>query len=788
MSKDFKNFCVEKGITYHCTVPRTPQLNGVAERMNRTIIEKARAMLSGAGLDKSFWGEAVLTATFLINIIPTKALDSSKTPFEMWHIKKPQLKYLKVFGSTVYIHNKTAKDKFDPKSVKAVLVGYGPNGYKVWEAETGKFHLVRDVIVDEINFLVSRPRGGGIQNELAGKTDEVISSGQKSQLSDCKTDDVISSGQKSEEIIINAEVNKNNDIISDIQSEQVNTKIPTINDPVEKQTKSRRSDRIKALPRINYNENENMYNNIDNYFLSAHLIENDIPSSFNEIQNRADKLEWEKAINDELKSHKENKTWTLVERPKHTNIIDSKWVFVIKTDECGKPIKYKARLVVRGFNQEFLVDYNETFAPVARISSFRFLLAFSIQNNLLVHHLDVKTAFLNGELEEQIFMEVPQGVASKSTQVCRLNKAIYGLKQAARCWFQLFEKSLLEIGFISNAADRCTYILNKGNVMKNIYIILYVDDLVIATADIKTMNSLKNYLRSKFQMTDLNDIKYFIGMRITRTNDKITLDQNKYLQTVLQKFNMQDCKPQKTPIETKINYVALNSDEHFDAPCRNLLGCIMYAMVCTRPDLSLSVNLLSRFSNKNNKELWIYLKRILRYKKGTLNFKLTYIKSEHKEFLCGYVDSDWGGNELNRRSTTGYLFKLFESSTICWNTKKQNSVAASSTEAEYMALYEAVKEALWLRSFILSFKIHLSGPIIIFEDNHGCINIANNPVHHKRTKHIDIKYHFSREQIQNKIVNLKFIPTGHQIADMLTKPLSQQKFVELRIQMNLLDN
>lgn len=363
---------------------------------------------------------------------------------------------------------------------------------------------------------------------------------------------------------------------------------------------------------------------------------------------------------------------------------------------------------------------------------------------------------------------------------------MYGLKQAARCWFELFEQSLIAKGFQNSSVDRCIYMLDNGDISKNIYVVLYVDDLVIACANIETMNNFKMYLMTKFEMSDLKEIKLFLGIKITRHNDKITLDQSAYIKTVLNKFKMQDCKPVSTPLENKLNYEALNSEEKCNAPCRNVIGCLMYIMLCTRPDLSISVNILSRYTNKNNKELWQCLKRVLRYLKGTVDIKLTYKKCNYEDILCGYVDSDWGGNDVtDRKSTSEYLFQLFDQCSITWNTKRQMSVAASSTEAEYMALFEAVREALWLKSLAISICINITKPIIIFEDNNGCISIANNPTNHKRSKHIDIKYHFSREQIEKGVIKLNYIPTGQQLADALTKPLPAVSFHEMRFKMGL---
>lgn len=313
-----------------------------------------------------------------------------------------------------------------------------------------------------------------------------------------------------------------------------------------------------------------------------------------------------------------------------------------------------------------------------------------------------------------------------------------------------------------------------------------MDDLVLSCGEIQTMNDFKRYLMSKFQMKDLQDIKLFLGIKIDRSDNEITLNQSAYIEKVLRKFKMHDCNPISTPLEVKLNYEALNSEEKYDAPCRSVIGCLMYIMLCTRPDLSTSVNILSRYTNKNNKELWQCLKRVLRYLRGTIDLKLTYRRCDFDNLLCGYVDSDWGGHDSSdRKSTTGYLFKLFNKCTITWSTKRQMSVAASSTEAEYMALFEAVREALWLKSLASSIYVNITQPIVIYEDNNGCISIANNPTNHKRSKHIDIKYHFSREQIEKNVIKLCYLPTGKQIADALTKQLPTAAFKTMRSEMGL---
>lgn len=249
---------------------------------------------------------------------------------------------------------------------------------------------------------------------------------------------------------------------------------------------------------------------------------------------------------------------------------------------------------------------------------------------------------------------------------------------------------------------------------------------------------------------------------------------------------MLDCNPIKTPLPSKLDWESLKSDEFYDNRCQKLLGSLMYLLICTRPDLSFTVNVLSRFVNKNNKQVWEYLRRVLRYLKGTINLKLTFRKNLDSDvkILTGYVDADWANDTTGRKSTTGYIFKLYEKSCVSWNTRKQNSVADSSQAAEYMALHEGAKEALWLRSLSKSLNIDVKFTTI-YEDNLGCINIVEEPKDHRKTKHIDVRYHFSRDEVIEGRMKMKHIPTTEQIADMFTKPLDEIQLIKFRNHLGL---
>ena len=492
------------------------------------------------------------------------------------------------------------------------------------------------------------------------------------------------------------------------------------------------------------------------------------------------------AVNDEIKSLNANNTWEIVDTPHNTNIVNCRWVFAIKTDKFGNLSKYKARLVAKGFTQEFMVDYNETYAPVARIPTFRMMMAFANQNSLFVHHMDVKTAFLNGELDTEIYMKIPPGIEHPPNKVCKLKKSIYGLKQSARLWYEKFDKVIKKFGFRSSHLDNCLYVREGQTIKDTIYIVLYVDDMVIITGNIENLNLLKQYIMNAFEMKDLKDIELFLGMRITRTEDSIAIDQTSYIKTVLEKFKMTNCNPVNIPMENRFDCQTLQSEQYYEAPCRSLLGCLIYISICTRPDISVAVNLISRYVEKNNKEVWIALKRILAYLKGTINLKLTYRRTTSDEnIISAFADAKYAG-DIDCKSTSGHVFQMYGNATIGWTAKKQCAVATSTTEAEFISLFDCVNSTLFYRELLRSINIKIDRPIPIYEDNQACIAIATNPNPTSKAVHMRVKYHYMFETLQNKeLIEIKYISTELQLSDTLTKPLPYPTFKQHRDSMNL---
>ena len=395
-------------------------------------------------------------------------------------------------------------------------------------------------------------------------------------------------------------------------------------------------------------------------------------------------------------------------------------------------------MVAQGYSQEPGIDYNEVFAPVARYNSITSVLAIANQLDLHVHQMDVKSAFLNGTLDEDIYMRQPDGYIDKNSpnKVCKVHKSLYGLKQPARCWNLVMDEFLKSNGYLQNAADPCLYSKTVQNGKKSILTIIavYVDDTILATNDIDILNSEKLNLSKRFEMDDREEIHHLLGMRIkrNRTSRELTIDQSTYLENVLKRFEMQDCKPVATPMEPGRKFEKLKDTEEvvdlekYQAAIRSLT----YASIGTRPDLSASVGVLSQFMSKPGAEHWVGVKRIFRYIKGTLNYGLKFVTRDNF-VLSGYADADWAGYVDTRKSTSGFAFTV-GGAIVSWRSKKQSVIALSSTEAEYISLCAAAQETIWLRRLLKGIHFEQDTGTLLYEDNQGAIALCKNPHDHPR--------------------------------------------------------
>ena len=429
---------------------------------------------------------------------------------------------------------------------------------------------------------------------------------------------------------------------------------------------------------------------------------------------------WKEAAEEEINSLNDKNTWILVDNKNDNKLIGCKWVFNIKRNGEGNHERYKARLVAKGYTQLENIDYHETFSPVSKMTSIRLILKLAMINQMFIKQLDVKTAFLNGTNTADLYMKQPEGFDDGSGRVCKLVKSLYGLKQASHVWNKEIDKIFKEMEFKQSKSDQCIYFLN--NQKMKCFIILYVDDLVIAATDKDYIDDFVKNLETKFEIKILPKFDYFLGININHEIDKniIHLNQRKYIENLLHKFGLSDCRSVITPIDpnTKLIKNEKQIDEDLVNNYQKIIGSFHYLVNCTRPDIAVVTCILSQYNQNPGTEHLLASKRVLRYLKGTidLGIKIDKFKSgEYLNLIC-YVDADWGGNFIDKRSTTGYIFYLNDN-LISWSTKKQQTVALSSTEAEYMAETEATKEAIWLKNLLNELGFQIKLPIKIICDN-----------------------------------------------------------------------
>lgn len=760
-NRDVSLFFRDRGIKHQLTTPYSPQQNGVAERYNRTIMEKTRSMIQDAACDQRMWAEAANTAVYLINRSPTKMLPG-KTPEEIWNNeKKVNLSHLKVFGCPCYVHIPSEKrNKLQPKSKRLTFVGYceGTKGYRLFDQSNQKIINSRDVI-----FLENEPQkfsevNNGILTESEKKED-------RNGANEVTVHPLVPILQETNEDI-DAEIN--------IQEEE--------NIHLEEEIDEQEQENLEEIQR--YPQRDRKKKQYPGFVLYQAVLEPDNePVSVSEALASSEKHEWQKAMQNEINCLHEKGVWSLVDKPDtNINIVKNKWVFKAKKNAEGETVRYRARLVAKGFTQQEGVDYTDTFSPVIRHSSLRILFALSAAMNLEMDHLDVEAAFLNSDLDEKIYMSQPEGFVQpdQENKVCLLKKAIYGLKQSSRAWNITAKDILLKLGYKESKYEPCLFYKTseKGIVL----IALYVDDFFFFYDDLQMVNETKSELAKNFTIKDLGPISFALGMKIERDRDNLSvkLSQKQYILSLLEKFGILDAKPVGTPLDCNTKF---STDEEYidNVPYQQLIGSLMYLCVMTRPDIMFAVSYLSQFNINHTKEHWTAAKRVLRYLKGTMDLCLTY--SGNDLSLKGYVDADWANNPLDRKSFTGYAFTLANCA-ISWECRKQSSIALSSTEAEYMAITESAKEAVYLLALLKELLDH-KGQIkllvnnydnmILFNDNQSAQKIASNPIYHRRTKHIDVRYHYIRDVVTNGQIKLEYMPSTDMISDICTKPLPVPK-------------
>lgn len=721
MKEVLKSYSIE----HLLIMPYSSEINGFIERDNRTVVEAARAILHSHGnLPQSLWAELINSVVHILNRTSKSGIPG-KSPFELWTGKKPSIRHLKIIGCECYVHiPKQFRKKMDKKATKGTLVGYDFGGYRVW---TGGKTIIRsrNVTFNEkplIPSMTVRLRDDESEKEEESTKEEEQSESEEEDVLPYPDGDYFSSEE---------------------EKEQQNLGL---------------RDRSKIKPPQRFNDFVN----------TLIMADQETPETYEEAVKSEDHQNWLKAMKTEMTAHNSNKTWTLVNPPKDAKVLPCRWIYKIKRNPDGSIEKYKARLVVKGFNQEKGINFNETFSPVARMSSIRTILSVAAHKGMDLAQFDVSTAFLYGTLDEKeiVYMHQPKGFKDGSKKVCKLNKSLYGLKQAARCWYERFNNFMTKLKFVPLHADPCIFVKNEdGN---QLIVALYVDDGLVASTSKKFLEKFLNDLKSEFKANS-KELDYYLGLEISKDEDGIIVHQKSYIKKILNKFGMIDCREVSTPILDNQDYNNLK-DETTNYPYREAVGALMYLATSTRPDIAYAVSVVSRCLEKPTEQDVIKVKRIFRYLKGTQDKVIRYNFNSINKILA-YSDADLGGDITTGRSTTGVIV-IYSGGPVSWTSQRQTSVACSTTEAELVAASEATREIVWLRSLIESLSPSDATTIpTIFVDNEAAIRLAKNPEFHRRTKHIRIRHFFVREIVQDGQLEIKSIATQDQLADFLTKPL-----------------
>jgi hypothetical protein len=483
-------------------------------------------------------------------------------------------------------------------------------------------------------------------------------------------------------------------------------------------------------------------------------------------------------MQDEFDALQRNQTWTLVPRPPHANIITGKWVFKHKFHPDGTLDRHKARWVVRGFRQRAGVDFTDTFAPVVKPGTIRTVLQLAVSRAWPVHQMDVSNAFLHDHLEEQVFCQQPTGFIDSAhpDHVCLLSRSLYGLKHAPRAWYQRIAAFLHQLGFRSTRSDASLFLYNNG--ATTAYLLLYVDDIILTASSTDLMRQLTERLRAEFALKDLGPLHYFLGIEVVRRTDGFFLHQRKYAHELLDRAGMLNYKPAATPVDTKSKLSATDGSLATDASFyRSIVGALQY-LTLTRPELQYVVQQVCLHMHAPWDPHWAAVKRILRYIRGTMDFGLSLHASTATDIVA-YSDADWAGCLDTRRSTSGYCV-YFGPSLISWSSKRQPTVSRSSAEAEYWAVANAVAEVSWLRQLLVELSCPVAKATVVYYDNVSAVYLSANPVHHRRTKHIELDIHFVREHVALGHIRVLHVPTSQQFADIMTKGLPTASFEEFR--------
>lgn len=725
----FTQFFHSNGIVHQTSCSHKPQQNGRVERKHKQILEVARALKLQAHLPVSMWGDCVQAAVHIINRIPSTAL-KNVTPYRMLNNDDPDYSLLKVIGCLAFAKNPSfSSDKLDPKGIPSLFLGYpsSTKGYKLLNLITNKPFVSRDVKFFETIFPYHPDSLTTYMSPLPVSSTTLHPSG--------LIDDFYILDDPSEESPF-IDANSDSSATTNSDSDIYNPSSPS--PPVRRSHRNRQQPHWFQQYHTYLASSSTAISDVEKHAsnLAFIVVQPQYQCFMTSLPLNQDPLhfkqavtdpEWVQAMNSELSALEKNNTWILTKLPPEKKAIGSKWVFKTKYNADGTIERKKARLVILGCNQTYGVDFSETYAPVAKLTTVRTLLAVAAKTGWETIHMDVTNAFLYGELDEIVYMKLPMGythegsrivvnqTATKGdlTLVYQLKKSLYGLRQAPRQWFSKLSITLLNDNFTQSKSDASLFLKRSSD--RITVILAYVDDLLICGSDTSTINSIKHMLSSNFHMKDLGPVRYFLGLEIDRTDAGFFISQQKYVKDLLQEYGMSQAKHLSLPLDSHLKLTETKGDPLPNPVIyQRLLGKLIYLTI-TRPDMAYSVQLLSQFMHKPTTVHFQSAKRVLRYLVGTTAQGIL-LASNSAAQLTAFCDSDWASCPMTRRSTSGYCI-FFGSSPVSWKSKKQTVVARSSAEAEYRAMALTTCEITWLTALLKDLGFSNLPPTVLNCDN-----------------------------------------------------------------------
>ncbi|GJS77628.1 retrovirus-related pol polyprotein from transposon TNT 1-94 [Tanacetum coccineum] len=802
LNKTLHAYFAKEGIRHETSTARTPEQNGVVERRNRTLVEAARTMLSAAKVPLFFWAEAIATACFTQNrslVIPRH----EKTPYHIINARKPSVKFFHIFGSLCYIvRDGENLDKMKEKGDACIFVGYSTQSkaYRVFNKRTRMIVETIHVNFDELPQMASDHVSSdpGPQCSTTVLEQDSLSPGPQSQENVPQVAETVTTSNELELLynpMFSELLNGTSPVVSkssavhaadnpdkrqqhntthtstttDVadppplnihSTHQTPTQVPTVTAPeniiqAETNTENAQFDDDKFINIFStpvQEQGETSSNHVDStrrqleidgeMCMFALTVSRTEPKNIKEAM--ADSA-WIESMQEELHQFDRLDVWELVDRPLCKNVINLKWLWKNKRDEENTVFRNKSRLVAKGYAQKEGIDFEESFAPVARLEVVRLFIAYAAHKSFIIYQMDVKTTFLYGPLKEEVYVNQPDGFVDPydPDKVYRLKKALYGLKQAPRAWYDELSNFLVSEDCSLCSIDPTLFITKHGEDI--LLVQIYVDDIIFGSTNPKLSKRFGKLMHSKFDMSMMGELKFFLGIQIHQSPRGIFINQAKYAQEILKKHGMTSCDSIGTPMATK-HLDADLSGTPVDQTKYRMVRALMY-LTASRPDIVHATCYCARYQAKPTEKHLTAVKRIFRYLKDSINMGLWYPK-------------DTGGDKL-----------------VSWSSKKQDCTSMSSAEAEYVSLSACCAQVLWLRTQLTDYGFHFD-KIPMYCDSKAAIAISCNPVQHSRTKHIDVRYHFIKEQVEKGIVELFFVGTEYQLADLFTKALSEDRSEE----------